>query len=27
LFPNAVGSMESVAQATSHMDRGGLRPL
>jgi site-specific recombinase XerD len=25
LFPNAVGSMESVAQATSHMDRGGAQ--
>jgi len=23
LFPNAVGSLERVAQATSHMDRGG----
>jgi integrase len=25
LFPNALGSMESVAQATSHMDRGGTQ--
>jgi len=25
LFPNAVGSMESVAQATTHMDRGGAQ--
>jgi site-specific recombinase XerD len=25
LFPNAVGSMESVAQATKHMDRGGTQ--
>jgi site-specific recombinase XerD len=25
LFPNAVGSMESVAQATTHMDRGGTQ--
>jgi integrase/recombinase XerD len=25
LFPNALGSMESVAQATTHMDRGGAQ--
>ena len=25
LFPNALGSMESVAQATTHMDRGGTQ--
>ena len=25
LFPNALGSMEAVAQATSHMDRGGTQ--
>jgi integrase/recombinase XerD len=25
LFPNAAGSMEGVAQATTHMDRGGTQ--